>query len=332
MATLASYFREALQNIEPGEDAEHARDAHAEVREILQKSQDLKNLGINPVLIGSYKRHVSIRRVKDVDVFGRLDDADDSLRPGDALTLFRNALLAGYDESRVDAQHRSFKVDFPDYDLAVDVVPARRAGDNWEIPKKTDQDNRASWIETNPLKLNDLTNQMNADFTLNDKGIYVPTVKLIRQVRRTWLDDQPGGLFFELMTYWAFHDHAPSGLSQAEYLTIVLEHIAEAMPDIAANGLDDPTIDGEKIATRATEDDFKVAIKRFEEAAELAREALDEEDDCQAAVLWQRLLGETTEEEQVFPTPEYCNTDGTHRATATTVKGAGSPAGTGRYA
>jgi hypothetical protein len=25
------------------------------------------------------------------------------------------------------------------------------------------------------------------------------------------------------MTYWAFHDHAPSGLSQAEYLTIVLE-------------------------------------------------------------------------------------------------------------
>ncbi|MFC0623251.1 SMODS domain-containing nucleotidyltransferase [Kribbella deserti] len=332
MATLASYFRESLQNIEPGKDADHARDAHAEVRDVLQQSPDLRDLGINPVLIGSYKRNVSIRRVKDVDVFGRLDDADDTLRPGHALVLFHNALLEGYDKNRVHAQHRSFKVDFPDYDLAVDVVPARKSGNNWEIPKKTDQDNRASWIETNPLKLNDLTTQANADFTLNGKGIYVPTVKLVRQVRRTWLDDQPGGLFLELMTFWAFRNHELAARSQAEYLTLALEHIAAELPNVAADGLDDPTIDGKKIATRATEDDFKVAIKKFDEASKLARDALDDDDDCQAAVLWQRLLGATTEDERVFPTPEYCNADGTRRATATTVKGAGSPAGTGRYA
>ncbi|TDO44169.1 hypothetical protein EV643_117192 [Kribbella sp. VKM Ac-2527] len=332
MATLSSYFREALKNIEPGEDADHARDAHAEVRNVLQQSQDLRALGINPVLIGSYKRNVSIRRVKDVDVFGRLDAADDTLRPGYALELFHDALLGGYDKNRVHTQHRSFKVDFPDYDLTVDVVPARRAGDNWEIPKKTDQDNRASWIETNPLRLNELTTQANTDFTLNGKGIYVPTVKLVRQIRRTWLGDQPGGLFFELMTYGAFRDNEPQGGSQAEYLTLVLEQIADVLPNVAEDGLDDPTLDGKKIATRATEEDFKIAIKKFDEASELAREALDEDDDCQAAVLWQRLLGETTEDEQVFPTPEYCNADGTRRATATTVKGAGSPAGTGRYA
>jgi hypothetical protein len=71
-------------------------------------------------------------------------------------------------------------------------------------------------VETNPLKLNELTSKANADFTLNGRAIYVPTVKIVRQVRRTWLDDQPGGLFAELMAYWAFIDGQPTGSSQAE--------------------------------------------------------------------------------------------------------------------
>jgi hypothetical protein len=35
---------------------------------------------------------VSTRRVKDVDVFGRLQDADQDLRPGRAIGLFEDAL------------------------------------------------------------------------------------------------------------------------------------------------------------------------------------------------------------------------------------------------
>ncbi|WP_433496818.1 NucA/NucB deoxyribonuclease domain-containing protein [Sphaerimonospora sp. CA-214678] len=81
MATLATQFREALSAIEPGDDAKHAEDAHKQVSKVLEADEKLRKLGVAPLLIGSYKRHVSIRRVKDVDVFARLTEADSSLRP-----------------------------------------------------------------------------------------------------------------------------------------------------------------------------------------------------------------------------------------------------------
>ena len=146
MTTLPSYFLDALRKIEPDEDAENARDAHAEVRKVLKESDELKKLGIDPILIGSYARSVSIKRVKDVDLFARLDDGDGELQPGATLKLFEEA-LATYGD-RLSPQARSFKVDFPDMGLAVDVVPARPKGDHWEIPKKVNQDDRASWVET----------------------------------------------------------------------------------------------------------------------------------------------------------------------------------------
>ncbi|QWZ09736.1 nucleotidyltransferase [Nocardioides panacis] len=176
MTQLASYFTEALSNIEPGDDARNAKSAHEEVRATLLKSTDLTDLGIDPVLIGSYKRHVSIRRVKDVDVFGRLKDADSDLAPGAALDLFEKALEVDF-AGRIEPQARSFKIDFPDEELTVDVVPARPSGNHWEIPKKEAQDKRAGWLATNPLQFNELTTAANAEFLLNDKGIYVPTVE-----------------------------------------------------------------------------------------------------------------------------------------------------------
>jgi hypothetical protein len=78
-----------------------------------------------------------------------------------------------------------------------------------------------------------------------------------------------------------------------------------------------------------------MAALRIAEAAQVARDALAEQDDCKAAVLWQKLLGSTTDGQQVFPTPEYCNADGTTKDPSETQVVKGSlltPAGTGRYA
>jgi hypothetical protein len=84
---------------------------------------------------------VSIRRVKEVDVFGRLTAADDTLAPGRAMGLFEDALGAEYGD-RVERQHRSFKVEFPDFDLCVDAVPARPRGSHWEIPNRPNEQAR----------------------------------------------------------------------------------------------------------------------------------------------------------------------------------------------
>jgi hypothetical protein len=59
MATLPTCFREALSNIQPAVDEKNAAKAHAEVSSVLTSDEELKALGINPILIGSYAREVS---------------------------------------------------------------------------------------------------------------------------------------------------------------------------------------------------------------------------------------------------------------------------------
>lgn len=334
MVTLPTYFQEALKNIEPGDDATNAKNAHAEVSNFLKADPWLKNLGVDPYLIGSYAREVSIRRVKDVDVFARLRKATSDLRPGQILDKMENVLTEAFDEDRVERQHRSIKVNFPAYELSVDAVPARPCGGHWEIPNRPEHAKRARWVETNPIRLGELTTEANKDFLLNDKGIYVPTVKLVRQIRREWVDDQPGGLYFEILTYWAFQQTKPSENTVAEYLTTILAIIADqVLPEAVEHGLDDPTMPDKKITTKATDEQLLAALDRTREAAAIAQQALDEDDDCRAALAWQQLFGKTTEDEVVFPMPSYCNADGTWKAAGPITKGSPTvAAGTGRYA
>lgn len=334
MSTLPTCYKDALKNIEPGDDATNAKDAHEQVTKILKDDLWLKSLGVDPCLIGSYARDVSIRRVKDVDVFARLRKAKTDLRPGLVLDRMEKVLTDAFGEDRVERQYRSVKVDFPDYRLSVDAVPARPCGDHWEIPNRPEHAKRAQWVETNPIRLGELTTEANQDFLLNDYGVYVPAVKLIRQIRRTWVDDQPGGLYYEILAYWAFQQAKPSKDSVAEYVTTILATIADqVLPDAVDHGLDDPTMPGKKISTKATDTELQSALDRTREAADLAQKALDENDDCRAALAWQQLLGTTTEDEVVFPMPSYCNADGTRQSRSTLYTGVPTvSAGTGRYA
>jgi len=188
-------------------------------------------------------------------------------------------------------------------------------------PQEDRSGQQANWIETNPTRLTELSTETNKKHTLNGKGIYVPVVKLVRQVRRAWVRDQPGGLFFEILTYWAFNDGKAKEANHAGYLVAVLDYLEKELPVVAEGGLRDPTLEGKFIETRATEWDFNDAIKKMTKAARLARTALAEEDDCQAALAWQQLLGEN-KKARPSSDAEYCNTDGTRRGNSATTKGA----------
>ncbi len=313
MATHASLFEKALQNVEPqritpGDDAHNARLAHAEVREVLQADAKLcEGWGVKPKLIGSYARDVSIRRIKDVDVFCRLTTAPETLAPGQAMTEFERVLDAGYDE-RCTRQHRSFKIDFPDFDLSVDVVPAKPCGQHWQLPSRDPEGQRGTWVETNPLLLNDITSTMNGRFLLGstERGMYVPTVKLVRQVRRHLLEDQPGGLFLELMTYHVFDTKMSLQTTVAAYLAETLAQLAVLFDDVIADGLPDPTMPGKTIATRATTAELKTARAAFNAVAATAAEALGTDEQCASARLWQQVLG-SNGDGQVFELPSYCS-------------------------
>ncbi|RAX44910.1 nucleotidyltransferase [Arthrobacter sp. AQ5-06] len=317
MARLKQQFKDALSSIEPGDDKVNAPDAHRQVREALEADPLLAEYGIDPVLIGSYKRNVSIKRIKDVDVFGRLPELPDDVTSTDILDRFFKVLHAefGTDSDghrRTKRQDRSLQVSFPEFDLYVDAVPARPNSDGatWEIPQKGDED---EWVRTNPDALTTLSTQMNAEH----EGFYVPTVKLLRQTRRTLLGTKkPGGFFIEAATYQAFKSGVVSGNNQAEYYASALRAVSNIINDFVQYGVEvgDPTLAGEHIKIRATDDELDNMKTKFEDGAATAEVALSEEDEGKAATRFRQLLGKNGDDETVFPMPPGFNEDGSKRA------------------
>lgn len=331
MAHLKQQFQNALSSIEPSGDKANAPEAHRLVREALEADAKLTEYGVDPVLIGSYKRSVSIKRVKDVDVFVRLPNVPSDVTSKDILDRFFTVLHAefGSDDDghrRTKRQDRSLQVSFPEYDLYVDAVPARGYwdGETWEIPQKGDED---KWVRTNPEKLTSLSSEMN---TAHD-GYYVPTVKLLRQARRSVLGagKKPGGFFIEVATYQAFASGLVSGNDHAEYFVSALEEVSKIIGDYASYGIgvNDPTLPGHTIRIRATADELHAAKTRFAGAAETVREALGEEDEGKAALAFQKVLGKNGDGETVFLMPPGFNEDGSKRASAISAGARVVPAG-----
>ena len=320
MGALPDQFKTALSNIEPSdEDKRNAPNAHEDVRNVLKDDATLAEWGIDPALIGSYKRKVSIRRVSDVDVFCRLRSVPTNVSRDDILDHFFKVLADAYgndDEGqpRGKRQARSVQILFPDYDgLYVDAVPARPTSDGmWEIPERGDE---GKWHKTNPLVLGDLTTELNAAHD----GKYVPVVKLVRQTRRNLLGKRPGGLWFEMAVYEACKQQAvPCDGSYAEQYTCALEKIADLLDDKVDDGVDlpNPAIDGEVITVRATDNQWEAARTKFRAAATSARAAFKSANRCWAASEFQKLLGGNDDFDNVFPMPPDCNDDGTSKSAA----------------
>ncbi|MFF7146274.1 nucleotidyltransferase [Streptomyces nodosus] len=329
MAHLKQQFIKVLSSIEPGDDKTNAPEAHRLVRDALEADSKLAEYGVSPVLIGSYKRSVSIRRIKDVDVFVRLAEVPGDVTSKGILDRFFKVLHAEFGTDadghrRTKRQDRSLQVSFPEYDLYVDAVPARPYGDGtWEIPQKGDGN---EWVRTNPDGLTELSSTMNA----NHDGYYVPTVKLLRQTRRALLSQKkPGGFFIEMAAYQAFASGTVSGDDQAEYYVSALREVSRIVSDFVSHNIavPDPTLRGRTIRIRATDDELDTARTRFAEAATSAEAALDEEDAGKAALAFQKLLGKNGDGDLVFPMPPGFNEDGSKKASAITPGARVVPAG-----
>jgi hypothetical protein len=320
MAHLNNQFTKALATIEPDStDKTNAPLAHERVREVLERDDQLREYGADTILIGSYKRSVSIKRMKDVDVFTRLADIPSDVEAQDLLDHVFTVLNTEFGKDadghrRTKRQDRSVQVSFPEYDLYVDAVPARastRADGAWEIPQRGDSN---AWVATNPDRLTSLTTAMNS----THDGFYVRTVKLMRQVRRNLLNKgaKPGGFFIEIATYNAFNSGRVSGTDHAEYFVSALEEVSAILTDHVLLGvpLTDPTMDNASIAVRATSDEFETIQTRFANAAVEARNALNEDDPGAAAITFRKLLGKDPDGKWIFEMPPGYNEDGIKKA------------------
>jgi hypothetical protein len=323
MAELASSFEKAQSNIEPSdEDWDNAPEAHQAIADILGEDETLKKWGINPILIGSYGRRVSIRRVYDVDMFCRLDDYPEGVTADEVLDRVYEVLVDAYDEESVTREDRSVTVLVPDADgLYVDVVPAREAGSVWEIPTEDGE-----WIATNPVKMTELKEDKNADFD----EMYVPCVKLLRQARRTLLDKtKPGGFAVEMALFTACEEGlVTKTTSMTEFFTSAMEGVADVFRRIADDGFEipDPSMPGE-VMVFDDDADFATAADKFESAAVDARAAVDMDEDeaGKAALLIQAILGPNDDFENVFPMPHGYDKDGNKKASSNRTAGDRKP-------
>ncbi len=335
MAHLRSQFASALTHIEPDDDDKaNAPEDHRQVRAALESDPLLKEYGIDTILIGSYKRSVSIKRIKDVDVFGRMADMPDTVTSKEILdhvfTVLDQEFGNGDDGSpRCVRQDRSVQVDFPEFDLYVDAVPARPhdSGDTWDIPERGSD---AEWVETNPDELTSLTSAMNDEHD----GFYVKTVKLMRQTRRAQVGKaKPGGFFIEIATYHAFARGLATGTDQAEYYTSALAGVSSIIDDFVVNGvgLPDPTLADQDISVRATDAEFESLRVAFANAADTAADALAQVQEGKAALGFRSLLGKDPDDEWVFPMPPGYNDDGTKKESALTPGDPTVPAGSRQF-
>lgn len=309
---MSTGFEAAKTNVEPDRgDVANAAIAHSAVRDVLEQDDTLNAWGIDSVLIGSYKRHVSIRRIKDVDVFCRLPTIPTDVDGEGALGEVQRVLVAEYGADAVHRQARSLKVQIDDWGgLHVDAVPARPAGPYWEIPDHDDPS--GGWQQTNPEEMTRLKTDMNK--RMND--LYVPAVKLLRQTRRSLgISKRPGGLYVEMALYRACALGLVSGDDIRTFYVSALNGVAIVTTDKVKRGVEipDPSMAGKSLVFRATDTQWELAEQKFRSGAADATKALNETR-CGEAAIFHKLLGKNSDGKWVYPLPADCNLDGTTRS------------------
>ena len=342
METLDNEFAQAVRNVTiRDEKLERAIAAHTEIRQLLEADPQLREWGIDTVLIGSYARLTARYPGKDVDVFLRFTALSVRHAPEKIYNAVERVLVAEYglkgvdQDGRVTRQARSLKIDFPypdeplsDNSFSIDAVPAVPWQEHWGIPNR-DRDewnnDERRWIKTNPVKFAADTNALATATwspTVGEANAYRPIVRLLRQVRHVHLGDQrPGGLFTEVAAYYVWNDRLVTGTSWAELLTSTIEQVARRFVECAEKGLPDPVL-GTPMKPALEPWQWTGAAQTLSHLAAQAREALDSER-CLAAKIWRDILG-TNDRGQVLPLPDGCDAAGFPVGPITAVSAVGS--------
>lgn len=347
MSTLDKEFTQAVRNVTIRDEKQaRAIAAHTEVRELLEADAELREWGINSILIGSYARLTARYPGKDVDVFLRFTELSARHDPAKIYNAVQRVLVAEYGlkgedpNGRVTPQPRSLKIDFPDPDeplgdtsFSIDAVPAVPLQGHWGIPNRDrqewDKEDRR-WIKTDPVQFAADTNALSVATWSPQVGgdnAYRPVVRLLRQVRHVHLGDQrPGGLFVEVAAFHVWKARLVAGSTWADLLTSTLEQVARKFAECEANGLPDPVF-GTPMKPVLHPGVWTAAAHAFNGFATLARQALDA-DRCQAAKIWREILG-TNDRGQVLMLPDGCDANGfpLDAISAVTAVGSDQPRG-----
>lgn len=293
MISLDDAFRKFKSRLElNANEQKNAADRHKEVRAYINEKFAVDR----DFLTGSYARYTKTKPLKDVDIFFELADSERPYRkkpPAEILDVFCKALVDKYGDKAVKRQARSINIDFGvDVDaddntnyriLSVDVIPAFRAGDDYEIPDTA----TGTWMKTNPETHAAKATAAHKAFDQEWKGIVRMLKYWNNQARHGEKPVKPSFLL-EVMALECLHGPW-GGRFDYEFQSLfstLANRIHDTWQDPA--GLGSPVSDGMDAARKARAKELlQAAAREATVAIDLARKGKNGE----ALAAWRALFG-----------------------------------------
>lgn len=300
---VIEYFDEFLTNIEPEKKyKDYAAKAHSRVRDYLEsEDSQFSEFVIDSFLYGSYARHTAEGNIKDVDIalITAFDPDKEEHKPSKVLPKLKKALTNFYkDPGATDYQRKSIQVLDPlpeeaDAELTLDIIPTILTGTDDEKLLVPDTENDI-WVESHPKAHLKFTSDLNAEDYGNE--MFVPLVKIMKHWWKlhSGIDKaKPKGFWLEVLTGYKFD---PNQGSYAEHFVTVLQNISDEFSDYEnykeVPGLEDPGLPNTELKTSMTLAEFVHFMDAVNDTLEIAKEALNSEDEHQSVHLWNTIFGE----------------------------------------
>lgn len=299
MANCRFAFQALLKKIEPdAERVSQVKRLHAEVRDWLQ-AHEYETSAPHSRLIGSYARHTAICDIKDVDVVVFLPESALDDTPDRVLRRLKK-ILGQYLDSTVETspQRRSIRMDFPDQNATLDIVPAV-APDGLDEPLWLPDRRQEEWIKSDPLGYADSLSAANSEHG----GKLVPLVKLMK----AWRDEQmqhrkTKSYLLEVIVVRAVAGGSVElvGGSTARNTCDLFEHLTSKWESLMEQGVGTPRVKDPQLGTvlKWERSHFETFMRRVGEAAKAARAAIDAESDEETDEEWAKVFGD------LWPTPD----------------------------
>ena len=284
---LTSCFKELLKNIEPDiNNVKLAKKSHEEARDFLIEDDEISKANPETFLSGSYARETAINDIKDVDIILMIGLDRSITEPMVALAWLQDRLQNKY--SKVKQQGRSVNV-VNDKEFSLDIVPATplssRLGPLW-IP---DREAKA-WVSTHPKKQIDFSCERNK----STNGYYVHLIK----ITKFWRDrlanesEKPNSYVIEGLISQCITTE-PNSYGDA--VKDIFYYIHSTYHPYLSLGntptISDPAYSSVNVAKRWKFEEFSAFMVAVENSYNIAKEALESEDEDESRRLWQKLFG-----------------------------------------
>lgn len=296
MSNMRHHFEALLKKINPPEDRVALASARVgDVREWLREHEFVTK-DPHTRLSGSYARQTAIERIPDVDVLLFVPSDQEERTPNAVLRELHSVLNDYPNAGEVDlrGQRRSVRLELPDDNLCLDIVPAiaKRGVDKRLLVPDRPQE---MWIASDPLGYAERLSRVNQE----KGGKLVPLVKVVK----AWRDEhmvhrRPKSYVLEVMLLYGVEDGdlALCDRSRSENVHDAFVYVADKYAELMDSGSEAPRIRDPQISdtfiTRGwSREHFETFMRRIREARRAAERALAAKDEASASVEWKRVFG-----------------------------------------